>query len=88
VAGVYYRPPDQRKPIDKSFLLQLKEALHSQSLTLLGEFDNPDICCKSGTASCKQSRRLLVRDKDNFLIQVIYTLTRGKVLLTFAYQHR
>jgi len=48
---------------------------------MLGDFNHPDICWKSGTASCKQSRRLSECVKDNFLIQVRDKLTRGEKLL-------
>ena len=52
-----------------------------QALILLQDCSHPDICWKSGTTSCKQSRRLLERVKDNFLIQVIDSLTRREALL-------
>ncbi|KAK4807182.1 hypothetical protein QYF61_024308 [Mycteria americana] len=81
MAGVYYRPPDQGEPIDEAFLLQLQEASHLQALILLGDFNHPDIHWKSGTASCKQSRRLLECIEDNFLIQVTESPTRGDALL-------
>jgi len=81
VVGVYYRPFDQREDVNNAFLVQLQEASHPQALILLGDFSHPDICWKGGTASCKQSRRLLERVKGNFLIHVIYSLTRGAVLL-------
>jgi len=34
VVRVYYRPPDQGKPVDEAFLLQLQEMPHLQALTL------------------------------------------------------
>ncbi|GAB0201705.1 hypothetical protein GRJ2_002636100 [Grus japonensis] len=71
VVGVYYRLPDQGEPIDEAFLLQLQEASHSQALILLGDFNRSDICWKSTTASCRQSRRLLECIEDNFLSQVV-----------------
>ena len=64
--GAYYRPPDQGVPVDKAFFLQLQEAARSQALVLLGEFNPPDNCWKSSTASCGQSRRLLECMEDNF----------------------
>ncbi|KAK4811192.1 hypothetical protein QYF61_019823 [Mycteria americana] len=73
--------PDQGEDVDEAFLLQLQEASCSQALILLGDFNHPDICWKSGTASCKQSRRLLECTEDNFLIQVIESPTRGDALL-------
>jgi len=63
VAGVYSRPPDQGEPTDEAFFLQLQEALRSQALVLLGDFNHPNICWKS---SCWQSRRLLECIEDNF----------------------
>ena len=66
VVGVYYRAPDQGEPIDEAFLLQLQEASRSQVLILLGDFNHPDICWKSSTASCRQSRRRLECIEDNF----------------------
>ncbi|GAB0178027.1 hypothetical protein GRJ2_000268000 [Grus japonensis] len=51
-----------------------------EALILLGYFNHPDICWKSSTASCKQSRRLLECIKDNFLSQVIDSLTGGEML--------
>jgi len=70
VAGVYYRLPNQGEPTDKAFFLQLQEALHLQALILLGDFNHPNICWKSSTASCRQSRRFLECIEDNFLSQV------------------
>jgi len=81
VVGVYYRPPDQRELINTAFFLQLQEASHLQTLTLLGDFYHPDICWKSSMASCRQPRRLLECTEDNFLSQVIDTPTRGDVIL-------
>ena len=71
VIGVYYRPPDQGEPVDEVYLLQLQEALRSQSLVLLGDFSHPDIYWKSSMASCRQSRKLLECIEDNFLSQLI-----------------
>ncbi|GAB0203436.1 hypothetical protein GRJ2_002809200 [Grus japonensis] len=81
VVGVNYRPLNQGEPIDKAFLLQLQEASCSQALILLGDFNHPDICWKSSTASCRQSRRLLECIEDNFLSQVIDSPTRGDAIL-------
>jgi len=75
VMGVYYKPPDEAEPTDEAFFLQLQEASRSQFLILLGDFNHPDICWKSSTASCRQSRRFLERIMDNFLSQVIDTPT-------------
>jgi len=71
VAGVYCRPPNQGEPTDEAFFLQLQEASCSQALVLLEDFNHPNICWKSSTASCRQSRRLLECIEDNLLSQVI-----------------
>jgi len=42
--GVYDRLPDQGEATDEVFFLQIQEALHLQSLILLGDFSHPDIC--------------------------------------------
>ncbi|GAB0209348.1 hypothetical protein GRJ2_003400500 [Grus japonensis] len=81
MVGVYYRPSDQGEPVDEAFLLELWEASCSQTLILLGDFNHPDICWKSGTESFKRSRRVLENMEDNFLIHVIDYLTRGEALL-------
>jgi len=67
--------------IDEALFLQLQEASSSQALVLLGDFNYPDICCKSNTASCRQSSRFLECIEDNFLSQVISTPTRGDAIL-------
>ncbi|KAK4824986.1 hypothetical protein QYF61_022512 [Mycteria americana] len=81
VVGVYYRPPNLGEPIDEAFLLHLQEALCLQALILLGDFNHPDICWKSSTASYRQSRRLLEYIEDNFLSQRIDSPTRGDAIL-------
>ncbi|KAF1481499.1 hypothetical protein FQV18_0000386, partial [Eudyptula minor novaehollandiae] len=64
-----YRPPIKGEPIDEVFLLQVQEASRSQALILLVDFNHPDTCWKSNTASCRQSRRFLEYVEDNFLGQ-------------------
>jgi len=81
VVGVYYRPPDQEELTDKVFFLQLQEASRSQALVLLGDFNHPNICWRSNTASCRQSSRLLECIEDNFLSQVINTPTQEDTIL-------
>ncbi|KAJ7412608.1 rna-directed dna polymerase from mobile element jockey-like [Pitangus sulphuratus] len=61
--------------------LWLQEALHSQALILLGDFNYPNVYWESSTESCRQSRRLLECMEDNFLSQVIESPTRGNVIL-------
>ena len=79
--GVYYRPLDQGETVDEAFLLQLLEALCSQVLVLVWDFNHPDIYWKDHTVSCKRSRRLLESIDDNFLVQVLDRPTRGEALL-------
>jgi len=67
--------------ISAPYFLQLQEASRSQALILLGNFNHPDICWKSNTASCRQSSRFLECIEDNFLSQVISTPTRGDAIL-------
>jgi len=55
--------------------LQLQEE-YSQALILLGDFNHPDICWKSKTMSCSQSRRLLEFIESNLSSQVIQSLTK------------
>ncbi|PKU47845.1 rna-directed dna polymerase from mobile element jockey-like [Limosa lapponica baueri] len=81
VVGLYYRPPDQAKPVNDAFLLQLEEASRSQALILLRDFNHLDICWKSNTAGCRHSRKLLECLDDNFLRQEINSPTRGDALL-------
>jgi len=81
VVGVYYRPPNQGEEVDAEFFLQRQEASCSQALILLRDFNHLDICWKSSTLNCKQSRKLLECIEDNFLVQVIESLTRGEALL-------
>ncbi|KAK4818026.1 hypothetical protein QYF61_004150 [Mycteria americana] len=47
----------------------------------MGDFNHPDICWKSSTASCRQSRRLLECTEDNFLSKLIDSPTRGGAML-------
>lgn len=81
MANVYYRTTDQVERVDNVFFLQLQKALCSQVLFLLGDFNHCDICWKSSTMSCKQSRRLLESTDDNFLIPLIEGLTSREALL-------
>ena len=52
-----------------------------KAFILLGDFNHPNICRKSSTVSCRQSRRLLECTEDNFQSQVIDALTRGDAIL-------
>ncbi|KAF1446069.1 hypothetical protein FQV07_0012861, partial [Pygoscelis papua] len=76
-----YRPPDQGDPIKGNLLMKPQEASRSQAFVVLGDFNHPDICWKSSTVSCRQSRRLLECIEDNFLSQVIGNPTRGDAIL-------
>ena len=55
VVRVHYRPPDQGESFDEAFLLQLQEALCLQALTLMGDFNHPDICWNSCMEGDRQS---------------------------------
>ncbi|KAJ7425634.1 hypothetical protein BTVI_02330 [Pitangus sulphuratus] len=83
VVSVYYWPPDQGAPIDEAFLLQL-HASCAEALVLLGDFNHPDICRKSSTVSCRQSRRNLECMESNFLTQVIDSPTRKDAILNLV----
>ena len=78
VVVVCCRPPDQGKPVDEAFLLQLQEVLHSQALVLMGDLSHPDICQDGSTAGGTQSRRFLESVEDYLLIQVLDGPTRGE----------
>lgn len=58
-----------------------QEVLCLQGLTLMGDFNYLDICWENNTVNYKQSRRLLVSIKNNFLVQVLDRPTRGETLL-------
>lgn len=73
MAGAYYGLPDQGKPVE--------EASATRSIILVGNMDHPDVCWKSHTAGCEQSRRLRQYIEDNFLGQVLDKPARGEVLL-------
>ncbi|PKU45830.1 rna-directed dna polymerase from mobile element jockey-like [Limosa lapponica baueri] len=75
------RPPDQDGEADKAFYNQLKVALQSQALVLMGDFSHPDICWKGYTAKHLQSRRLLQCIDDNSLTQLVEEPTRREALL-------
>jgi len=81
VFGVCYRPPTEWEPTDRAAFLQLQEASHSQALILLGDFSHPNICWKSRTVSCRQSRRLLECIEDYFLSQATDSTTRRDAIL-------
>jgi len=44
IAGVGYRPPNQKDQADEALYRQTGEASHSQTLLLMGDFNHPDIC--------------------------------------------
>lgn len=52
-------------------MFQLQEAAHSHAVIMMGDFNYPDVCCKSHSESCKQSRRFLECVEDNFLVHVL-----------------
>lgn len=75
------RPPYQEEEVEEEFFLQLQEESYLQALILIGAFSHPGISWKSGTANCKQPRKLLECDEDNFLVEVTESLSRGEALL-------
>ena len=81
MTGVCYRPQDQSEPVNEVFYLQLQEVSRLKVLVLLGSFSHLDICWKSNTERCRQSRRLLECTEDNFLSEVIDGPTRGDAIL-------
>ena len=52
-----------------------------KAFILLGDFNHPNICRKSSTVSCRQSRRLLECTEVNLLIQVKDNPTKGDTIL-------
>lgn len=48
---------------------------------LVGNFNHSDICWKSSTVNCKQSRKVLECTEDNFLVQMMDSSLRGGALL-------
>lgn len=70
MVGVYYRPPNQDKEVDKIFYKEQGEVSQSLALILTGDFNLPDFCCKYNTTELKQSRRFLEYE-NNFLTQVV-----------------
>lgn len=59
----------------------------SQTLILMGIFNQPDICCKDNTAVLKQCRRSIVCIDHNFLAQVIKEPRKGALLDTILTNH-
>ena len=80
MVGVYYKPPNQGKPVDEAFLLNLQEASHLYTLILMRVFNNMDVCWENYIAGCKQSRRFLECTEVNFLGQVLDKPARGEAL--------
>ncbi|GAB0180838.1 hypothetical protein GRJ2_000549100 [Grus japonensis] len=52
-----------------------------ETLVLMRDFNDPDICWRDNTAGHKQSRRFLECVSDNFLLQVIEELMRRGAML-------
>lgn len=81
VPGVCYRPPDREEEVDEAFFRQSEKASQLQALVLVRDFNHPSICWKDNTAGQEQSRRLLERTEDYFLMRVISEPTRENALL-------
>jgi len=88
IVGVYYRPHDQEEEGDEAFYKQLKVALQSQALILMGNFNHPDISWEDHTARHMQSWRFLQSIDDNFLMQVVEELTRRGALLDLVLMNK
>jgi len=82
---IYYRLTDQGEPVDKTFLLQLQEALCSQALILMGDINHADNYWEN-MVSNKQSRKTLESVDSKFLVQVLDRTTRWDMLLDPSYQ--
>ena len=62
--------------MDEAFYRQLEAASCLQTLALMGDFNQPDMCRRDNTAEHKQSRRFLECTDDAFLTQVIEKLKK------------
>ncbi|PKU39424.1 dtw domain-containing protein 2 [Limosa lapponica baueri] len=78
---VCYRPPDQDDGADEDLYRQTGDASRSQALTLMGDFNHPNICWRDSTAGQKPSRKFLECVTDNFLLQVVEEPTRRQAML-------
>lgn len=80
VVGVYYRPPDQGKPVDNAFFLQMQEGSHSHALILMGDF-NTQVFAPKQHGKPQEIRRHMESIDDTCLIQILNRLIRGEALL-------
>ena len=85
---VYYRLLDQKEEVDETFYKQLKVALQSLLLVLMGDFNHSDICWISNTARNTRSSWFLKCTDNNFLMQVVEELTRGDGLLDLVFTQK
>ena len=67
VVGVYYKPSDQEEDVDEASYRQLKVALWSQALVLMGDFNHPDISWEDHTGRHTQSKKFLQNTDNKFL---------------------
>ncbi|TRZ14933.1 hypothetical protein HGM15179_012174 [Zosterops borbonicus] len=72
-------PPSQEEEMDNLFYKQRENVSGSPALVLVGDFNLPDICWELNTAEKRQSRKLLKRMDDNFLLQLVSETTRGVI---------
>lgn len=79
MAGVYHRVPNICKSVD--FLLEIQKSSCLHAFILMENFNHLHVCWESGTADCKQPRRLQECTEDNFLVPVLDKPTREAVLL-------
>ncbi|PKU32511.1 mitochondrial fission process protein 1 [Limosa lapponica baueri] len=68
MVGVYYRPSDQGDEVDEEFILQLQKPSCLQAPVWIADINHLDICWKSSTANCEQSRKLLECVEYIFLV--------------------
>lgn len=78
MVGICYRQPNQEEEVNKAFLKQLERTLQLQSLDLIEDFSNHDICWEGKIAWHKQSRRFL--KCCSVLMQILHEQTKGRAL--------
>ena len=83
-----YRSPDKKGEVDEAFYKQLKAALQSQVVVLMGDFNHPNICWVSSMARHVWSRWFLQYAEDDVLAQVVEEPIRQGVLLDPAPSNR
>lgn len=72
--------PGQEEEVNEAIYRQHEAASKSHSPVLLGDFNYPDICCRTSTVKHKQPRRLLESMDANILTQAVENFTGNGVL--------